>query len=109
MSQIKTGTVNINVRSFTGYDSSDSSSENTTNTTEPEGPKNVDVTVRVTSQGVEDTVYKKEVPEDTENVSATFQGIGTVTVKVYISGVLEKTEMLNLNQDNPVLNIVGNR
>ena len=107
--QIKTGTVNINVRSFTGYDPSDSSSENTTNTTEPEGPKNVDVTVRVTSQGVEDTVYKKEVPEDTENVSATFQGIGTVTVKVYISGVLEKTEMLNLNQDNPVLNIVGNR
>ena len=107
--QIKTGTVNINVRSFTGYDPSDSSSENTTNTTEQEGPKNVDVTVRVTSQGVEDTVYKKEVPEDTENVSATFQGIGTVTVKVYISGVLEKTEMLNLNQDNPVLNIVGNR
>ena len=108
--QIKTGTVNINVRSFTGYDPSDSSSENTTNTTgTTTGPKNVDVTVRVTSQGTEDTVYKKEVPEDTENVSATFQGIGTVTVKVYISGVLEKTEMLNLNQDNPVLNIVGNK
>jgi len=75
----------------------------------PEGPKNVDVTVKVTSQGTEDTVYKKQVPEDTKNVSATFEGVGTVTVKVYIAGVLEKTEMLNLNQENPVLNISGNK
>ena len=107
--QIKTGTVNINVKSFTGYEPNKNTNNNTTNTTEGEEPKNVDVTVKVTSQGTEDTVYKKQVPEDTENVSATFEGIGTVTVKVYISGVLEKTEMLNLNQDNPVLNIVGNR
>ena len=107
--QIKTGTVNINVKSFTGYEPNKNTNNNTTNTTESEKPKNVDVTVKVTSQGTEDTVYKKQVPEDTENVSATFEGIGTVTVKVYISGVLEKTEMLNLNQDNPVLNIVGNR
>ena len=111
--KIKTGTVNIDVQSFTGYEEKNTGTSNTTNTTNttnnttttPEGPKNVDVTVKVTSQGTEDTVYKKQVPENTKNVSATFEGVGTVTVKVYIAGVLEKTEMLNLNQENPVLNI----
>jgi len=135
--QIKTGTVNIDVQSFTGYEESKKPANVTINTTAnsntssdkdgkntisntvkntvvqepevPEGPKNVDVTVKVTSQGTEDTVYKKQVPEDTKNVSATFEGVGTVTVKVYIAGVLEKTEMLNLNQENPVLNISGNK
>jgi len=121
--QIKTGTVNINVRSFTGYvepsvnETPDTSlpgadGENTvdnTVTVEPQGPKNVNVTVKVTSQGSEDTVYMKEVPENTENISATFEGVGTVTVKVYIAGVLEKTSTLNLNQENPVLNISGDK
>ena len=124
--QIKTGTVNINVQSFTGYVEPEQPSVNETPdtsvpgeegenavdntvTVEPQGPKNVNVTVKVTSQGSEDTVYMKEVPENTENVSATFEGVGTVTVKVYIAGVLEKTEMLNLNQENPVLNISGNK
>lgn len=114
--KIKTGTVNINVQSFTGYTEKVAEPENKTNvtnvtgntTTTPKGPQNVDVTVKVTSQGTEDTVYKKQVPEDTKNVSATFEGVGTVTVKVYIAGVLEKTEMLNLNQENPVLNISKN-
>jgi len=123
--QIKTGTVNINVRSFTGYvepeppvvetpdpsvpgEEGENSVDNTV-TVEPQGPKNVNVTVKVTSQGSEDTVYMKEVPENTENVSASFEGVGTVTVKVYIAGVLEKTSTLNLNQENPVLNISGNK
>lgn len=113
--KIKTGTVNIDVLSFTGYkENSTSTTNKTNNTTEntietPTGPKSIDVTVKVTSQGVEDTVYKKQVLENTKNISASFEGIGTVTVKVYIAGVLEKTEMLNLNQDNPVLNISGNK
>jgi len=119
--QIKTGTVNIDVQSFTGYVEEETSNviipgtdgeEDESNNIvieEPKGPQNIDVTIKVTSQGSEDTVYKKQVPEDTKNVSATFEGIGTVTVKVYIAGVLEKTEMLNLNQENPVLNIKGNK
>ena len=99
--QIKKGTVNINVQSFTGYTAIiDDVTGEVTNK-----PNNVEVMVKVTSQGSEDTVYRQQHSEDTKNVGIEIEGVGNVTVKVYIGGVLEKTELLNLNQENPILTV----
>lgn len=99
--KIKSGTVDIKLSSFTDYveieDPEDGSVLN--------APKNVEVMVKVTSQGSEDTVYKQSHLENAENVNVKIQGVGNVTVKVYIGGVLEKTQILNLNQENPVLEV----
>ena len=54
------------------------------------------------------TNLKKDVDYTVSYSNNKMPGIGTVTVKVYIAGVLEKTEMLNLNQENPVLDISKN-
>ena len=62
----------------------------------------VEVTVKVTSAGTEDTVYKKKVGKDTENINLTVQGVGTITVKVYVSGILERQTQMNLNDSNAV-------
>lgn len=99
--QIKKGTVNVNVQSFTGYKPiiDDETGEITNK------PNNVEVMVKVTSQGAEDTVYRQQHSEALKNVGIGIEGVGNVTVKVYIGGVLEKTEILNLNQENPVLTV----
>ena len=98
---INTGKVNINVLSFTGFKTLvDPETNEIMNS-----PENVDVVVKVTSQGIEDTVYDEKVSEDVENLSVDIQGVGTVTVKVLINGVLQKTSTLNLNDKNPVLNV----
>ena len=114
--QLKTGTVSADVDSFTGFSAELAKwKEENANIVVEEGetapvaptPENVEVTIKVTSQGVEETIYKKDIPENTTNITATFQGVGTVTIKLYVAGVLEKQEMLNLNQEDPKLVISG--
>ena len=98
---IKAGTVDIKLSSFTEY--KEIPDPDTGEITNP--PSDVEVMVKVTSQGTEDTVYKQSHKENVENVRVSIQGVGNVTVKVYIGGVLEKTQILNLNQENPVLTV----
>ncbi len=103
--EIKSGTVNINVKELTGYKPSKPST-NTTNTTNNTNstsgtsvtPKKVEVVVKVN----EDVLYKESHSEDTEKVVATIQGIGNVTIRVLIDGVVKATKSLDLNVNNTI-------
>ncbi|MBQ9297472.1 MAG: Stk1 family PASTA domain-containing Ser/Thr kinase [Clostridia bacterium] len=99
LAEIKKGTVNINLKSLLGYKKQ----------VDEEGKdipaKSVEVMVKVTSDGSEDTIYKKSHKEDTEKITVPVEGIGTITVKVFIDDVRKTQEQMDLNKDNPVLNI----
>ena len=102
--EIVSGTLNINVKSITGYTEKteikqvEEKSENSTENTIKEEktvvkPKNVKLKVLVNNEQVEE----RTVSEASERESVTIQGIGTVTVKVYIDGNLKRTEQINLS------------
>lgn len=97
LAEMKKGTVTVNLKSATGYTPK---KDETTDKDLP--PEKVELMVKVTSQGTEDTVYKEKHNEDLENVNIPIQGVGTVTIKVYIDGVMKKQTQLNLNESNPV-------
>lgn len=54
------------------------------------------------SNKTEDTVYRQMIGKDTENINLTVEGVGTITVKVYVSGILERQTQMNLNDTNAV-------
>lgn len=91
--QLKTGKVKINLKSITGgYKEPE---ENTVSTES----KTVDVEVKVG----EDSVFKKEKSKN-DTFEVEVKGIGTITVKVYIDGVLEnRTQQLNLNSEKEIV------
>ena len=92
---IKSGTVTINLSTFSDYTPIiDEVTGETTN-----APAQVEVTLKVE----EDTVYKKEVLETTEELNVPREGSGNVQVRLYINGVLKRTEIFNLNNEDPVL------
>ena len=99
LQEIKNGKVNINLKSVVGYTPKKDENGNTVT------PNNVEVVVKVTSNGTEDTIYKKKHPENTESITVDVQGIGTVTVKVFVDGVRKTQDQLDLNSSNPVLNV----
>lgn len=97
LAEIKTGTVNVNVKSITKY------KPEVDEDGEEIPADDVEVKVTVTSAGKEDTVYRKKVGKDTENINLTVQGVGTITIKVYIDGILEVgPAQLDLNSSNAV-------
>ncbi len=92
--EIKTGTVKINLKSITGgY--KETTGNNTVNN---EDSKTVEVEVKVG----DDSVFKGEKSKnDTFDVEVS--GIGTITVKVYIDGVLgNRQKQFNLNSDTKI-------
>lgn len=89
IAQIKTGTVKINVKSIRGYEAP-AQGNNTVGTTKPE-----QVTLKVTVN--DEQVEEKKVSEASTAETVKVQGVGTVTVKVYINGNLKRTEQFNLN------------
>lgn len=89
IAQIKTGTVKINVKSIRGYEAP-TQGNNTVGTTKPE-----QVTLKVTVN--DEQVEEKKVSEASTAETVKVQGVGTVTVKVYINGNLKRTEQFNLN------------
>ena len=99
LEEIKTGTLNINLKSLLRYQKEyDDEGE--------EIPaESVEVEVRVKSNGSEDTVYKKSHKEDTEKITVQIEGVGTVTVKIFVDGVREKQEQMDLSSGSAVLNI----
>ena len=92
IAEVKSGTVTVNVKSITNYKPQ----------TDEEGneitPKDVKLKVTVTSQGTTETAYNQDVSPKNEAVAVKISGKGTVTIKVYIDGVLGGREyQLNLN------------
>ena len=98
---IKSGTLNIKLSTFTAYKAIVDPDTNTI----VRLPDKVEVKVNVTSQGVEDTVYKQSHLENTENVPVRIEGVGNVTVKVYVAEKKEKTQICNLNQEDTTFEI----
>lgn len=97
--QPKEGNVIINLKSLIGQEIE------IDETTGEEINPTVQVRVTVTSEGVEETVYNQEQRKDKTDLEIQVSGRGTITVKVFINEVREAQETLNLNSDNPVLNI----
>ena len=85
--ETKEATIDVNVKSVTGgYDASNEDLK--------ESDKKKDL--KITVDG--DTVYNKKVDLNLTTInSVTISGKGTVTVKVYVDGVLKKTKDLTLS------------
>ena len=84
--ELKQGTVNVNVKSLLNY----------TPTKDEEGNDVVEkgnVRIKVG----EDTIYEKEVPKTTTNISQGFSAKGTVTIRVYVDDILKGTKEINMN------------
>lgn len=130
--ELKEGTININVKSITGYKEPTTSTNNTetdnkNNTSDNNNKDNKDnqnnkdgngdtnsknnveankpknVVVRVKVD--EEDVYKQSVPENTENVSVTIKAKGVVNIKVYIDEVRYANEQMDMNGSNRILNV----
>ena len=93
--ETKDGTININVKSLTGYIQQKDEDENII------PPKKILLKVDVDDK----EVYNKEVLEDTENVDIKVKGINIVSVKIYIDGKLKKETQLNFNESNAILKV----
>lgn len=91
IAKMKTGRVIVNVKSVTGYKEPEGNTVGSTN-------KRAKVKIVVG----DDVIYNDTVNKTETNLSKEFQGIGTVTVKVYIDDILEKTVQLNLNEKTSV-------
>lgn len=91
---IKEGTVNIDLRSLTGGVIE-----------KDEDGNEIKPTVKLRIEVNDETVYNGDQRKDSENFTRTISGKGTVTVKVFVDGVKEAEKQLNLNTNNPVLNI----
>ena len=97
--EIKTATINVNVKSIRKYEPKYRQEEPTEEGEEGElilinPPETVSVKIVVGN----DTVYEKSVSEDNENITKTISGTGIVQVKVYINGIMERQNLqLNLN------------
>ncbi len=91
IAKMKTGKVIVNVKSVTGYKEPEGNTVGSTN-------RRAKVKIVVG----DDVIYNDTVNKTETNLSKEFQGIGTVTVKVYIDDILEKTVQLNLNEKTSV-------
>lgn len=99
LEEIKTGTVNINLKSLLGY------KEKVDEDGVAVEPESVEVVVKVTSNGIEDTIYKKSHKENTEKITVPVEGVGTVTVKVFVDGLRKTTDQMDLSSGTATLNI----
>ena len=89
--EIKEATLNINVKSLTGYTPKTEKDEEGNETTlDPEKVK-----VKITANS--DTVYDQSVLENKENLTVKFNKSGNVTIKVYVNEILKETSYLDLN------------
>ena len=93
--ELKEGTVNINVKSITGY------KEEKDEKGQVIKPKNVSVRVNVDNEDI----YKQDVPENTENINVTIKGKGVVTIKVYVDEQRYAYEQMDMNGNNTILEV----
>lgn len=86
--ELKKGTVTANIKTLSGLDEEGKEI----------APESVKVEIKAGKDDSSlDTVYSKSISPATESISAQISGIGTITVKVYIDGVLKGTKQIDLN------------
>ena len=90
--EIKTGKVTVNVKSLGNYKKQVDE--------ETGEEKTVYVPLKVTVNG--EQVLSENVNTMTTDKSVSIQGIGTVTIKVYLDGNLKRTENINLNTQSSI-------
>lgn len=90
--EIKTGKVTVNVKSLGNYKKQVDE--------ETGEEKTVYVPLKVTVNG--EQVLSENVNTMTTDKSVSIQGIGTVTIKVYLDGNLKRTESINLNTQTSI-------
>jgi len=93
IAQIKSGTVQVNLKSLTGY----------TEKKDEEGeviePEKVELKVTVGN----DTVYKEKQNPELTDIKVPVSGVGTITIKVYVDDVRKGEKTLDLNKEAPSL------
>ena len=92
--KIKEGTLNINLKSLTGGQIYKDETGNEINPT---------VQLKITVNG--ETIYDYAVRKDKEDFTTKISGKGTVEVKIFIDGIRKVTKQIDLNDNNPVLDI----
>ena len=90
--EIKTGKVTVNVKSLGNYKKQIDE--------ETGEEKTVYVPLKVTVNG--EQVLSENIDTMTTDKSVSIQGIGTVTIKVYLDGNLKRTENINLNTQTSI-------
>lgn len=93
--KITKGTVNVDLKSFTGY----KAQKDDNGVAIP--PAQIEVVIKVNDE----IQYSKKHSEDTEKVTTQIEGTGNVTVKLVIDDVTVKQGTLDLNSSNPVLDM----
>ena len=103
--QLVNATATINLKSIMNYTGSNNTNtsqngnnNNNTNTNISSEPKSVKVKLVVG----EDTVYEKNHKESETNITASFSGVGTVTVKLYVDDIWKATKQVNLSRETKV-------
>ena len=99
-SELKTGTIKINIAAIVGYkpETEEVEDENGETVTVKKEPGTVELKVTVDGEQIE----SKKVSKDTENLTLTTTGRGTVTVKVIIDGSTKRTTEFNLNTQTEI-------
>lgn len=92
ISELKSGTVNIRLKNLVGYKEEKDEDGNV------KTPKDVQVKVLVNDE----EQYNQTHPENTEKITVTIKGKGTVDIKVKIGTTTYDQTQLNLNDSNPV-------
>ena len=96
--ELKEATINVHVKSITGYKEPESSEKDDEN---KKTPKNVTVRINVDDEDV----YKQSVPENTEIIPKTIKAKGVANVRVYIDEVRYANEQIDMNGNNTVLDV----
>ena len=96
--ELKEATINVHVKSITGYKEPESSEKDDEN---KKTPKNVTIRINVDDEDV----YKQSVPENTEIITKTIKAKGVANVRVYIDEVRYANEQIDMNGNNTVLDV----
>ena len=89
IAEIKSGKLDINLKALTGGIKLGADGKEI----DPEAT----LTVKVVSAGKEETVYNEKHRKDSESISFSITGVGTITVKVFVNDVKKAEKQMNLN------------
>jgi len=106
--ELKEGTINVYVKSITGYKETTKNDTNDGEDKKTTTPKKV--TVKINVDG-EDVITDKNVAENVELKTYTVKGKGVITIKVYVGEDGSESryayEQMDMNSSNRVLNVKG--
>jgi serine/threonine-protein kinase len=101
--ELKEGTINVYVKSITGY--KEDQKTNTNTESGKETPKTTPKKVKVRISVDDEDVYKEDVLENTEVITHTIKAKGVVNIRVYVDEVRYANEQMDMNGSNTVLNV----